>query len=72
VEEQIAIIYCGVKGLLLKVPIARIKNFEMDFLNKLREEHADLLQVLKSGKIGDDETATLEAVCKQVAPKYEL
>lgn len=71
VEEQIAIIYCGVKGLLLKVPIARIKNFEMDFLNTLREEHADLLQVLKSGKIGDDETATLEAVCKQIAPKYE-
>ena len=72
VEEQIAIIYCGVKGLLLKVPIPRIKNFEMDFLNRLREEHADLLQVLKSGKIGDDETATLEAVCKQIAPKYEL
>jgi F-type H+/Na+-transporting ATPase subunit alpha len=72
VEEQIAIIYCGVKGLLLKTPINRIKNFEIEFLHTLHEEHDDLLQVLKSGQIGDNETTTLEAVCKEVAKKYEL
>lgn len=71
VEEQIAIIYCGVKALLQKVPTARIKNFEADYINKLHEEHQDLLDLLKAGKIDNDIMARLEAVCKDVAANYE-
>ena len=37
VEEQIAILFCGVNGLLLKVPVNRIKDFETDYLQTLHE-----------------------------------
>merc|ERR1712224_646290 len=33
VENQIAIIYCGTKGLLNEIPIDKIKSFEEDFLS---------------------------------------
>ena len=72
VEEQIAIIYCGVKALLQKVPVNRISTFEAEYLNTLREGHQNLLNELKSGKINDELTAELEAVCAEVVKKYEL
>src|SRR5574344_922521 len=71
VEEQIAIIYCGVKALLQKVPTNRIKNFETEFLNTLRETKQSLLAELKSGKIDDKIMAELEQVCSEVVKKYE-
>ena len=72
VEEQIAIIYCGVKALLQKVPTSRISSFAAEYLNPLREGHQNLLNELKSGKINDELTAELEAVCAEVVKKYEL
>ena len=71
VEEQIAIIFCGVKGLLQKVPTNRIRNFETEYLQTMREGHQDVLETLKSGKIDDSIMQTLEAVCKEVCTKYE-
>ena len=71
VEDQIAIIYCGTKGLLQKVPLRSIADFQSEFLLKMREEHADVLQQLKEGKVDADITSCLEAVCAEVAKKYE-
>jgi F-type H+-transporting ATPase subunit alpha len=71
VEEQIAILYCGVKGLLLKVPVNRIRDFETDFLHTLHLEHQDILDTLKKGIIDDSVTEKLEKACKEVAFKYE-
>ena len=71
VEEQIAIIFCGVKGLLQKVPTNRIRNFETEYLQTMRESHQDVLNTLKSGKIDDSIMHTLEEVCKDVCRKYE-
>lgn len=72
VEDQIAIIYCGVKALLQNVPTSRISHFEREFLNYLHENKQQLLQELKSGKINDEITAELEAACAEVVKKYEL
>ena len=36
VEDQIAIIYCGVEGLLKDVPVNRVKDFEVAYLDYLR------------------------------------
>jgi len=70
VEEQIAIIYCGTKGLLGKVPIDQIKNFEGDFLSTMREHHAGILATLKAGKLTDEVTSTLEEVCADMVKRY--
>ncbi len=46
VEEQIAIIFCGVKGLLSDVPINQIQLFEKEFIQYMRNNHNDVLQGL--------------------------
>ncbi len=71
VEEQVAIIYCGVNGLLSRVPIDSVAEFEKLFIQYLRAKHqTDVLDVLRSGKIDDDVTAKLRAAAEEIAGKY--
>lgn len=70
VEDQIAILYCGTKGLLQKVPVNQIKKFEKDFLNMMNDQHKDVLGELKAGKLTDNATSTLEKVCADLASQY--
>ena len=71
VEEQVAVIYCGVNGLLEKVPLDKVAEFEKLFLQLLRAKHqADVLDVIKSGVINDDVTAKIKAVAAEIAGKY--
>ncbi|MFT4770346.1 MAG: F-type H+-transporting ATPase subunit alpha [Cryomorphaceae bacterium] len=70
VEKQVAIIYCGTKGLLNKVPVNRIKEFEEEFLHFMDEKHRDILDTLKSGKLTDEVTSTLEKVAADLSEKY--
>ncbi len=70
VEEQIAIIYCGTKGLLTKVPVNKVKEFEVEYLSFMRNKHRDVLDTLKAGKLTDEVTDTLERVCKEMTAKY--
>ncbi len=70
VEKQIAIIYCGTRGLLADVPLEKIKEFERDFLNSMELEHQDVLDELKQGKLTDNITETIESVVKDVSLKF--
>ena len=70
VEEQVAIIYCGVNGLLQKVPVEHVAEFEKLFVNYLRGNQEDVLDVLRQGKIDDDVTQKLTAVAREIASKY--
>ena len=70
VEEQAAIIYCGTNGLLMDVPVNRIKEFETEFLSFLHQKHQSVLDDLASGKLNDNITDTLNCVVKELTPKY--
>ena len=70
VEEQVAIIYLGTKGLLRKVPVNKIKEFEVEFLEYMRANKADTLAALKSGKLDKELTSTLESVAADLSGKY--
>jgi F-type H+-transporting ATPase subunit alpha len=70
VEKQIAIIYVGTQGLIQQVPVAKVKEFETEFLNFLEAKHSDVLVSLKAGKYTDEITATLSKVAKELAEKY--
>ena len=71
VENQIAIIYCGTKGLLQKIPIRRIADFEAEYLLNLSEKHASVLEKLQKGVFDDEISQILETVCKEISRKYE-
>jgi len=70
VEKQIAIIYCGTKGLLRDVPTNKVKEFEVDYLTLLEAKYKNVLEELRAGKFTDELTNTLETVAKEVSRKY--
>ncbi|MBN2668744.1 MAG: F0F1 ATP synthase subunit alpha [Bacteroidales bacterium] len=71
VEKQVAIIYCGTKGLLSSVPLNKVKDFERDFLQELELKHADTLSALAQGKYSDAETNVLDEVAKKIAATFK-
>ena len=71
VEKQIAIIFCGTRGLVKNVPIGSMKDFEVEFLHFMEVNHARVLQELKAGKLSDDDIKLMESAAKDVAKKYE-
>ncbi|PCJ81940.1 MAG: F0F1 ATP synthase subunit alpha [Bacteroidetes bacterium] len=70
VEEQVAMIYCGTKGLLKNVPLNKVKQFETEYLEYLKAKHADTLEALKNGKYSDAETSVLEAAAAEMTARY--
>jgi F-type H+/Na+-transporting ATPase subunit alpha len=72
VEQQVAIIYCGSKGLMNDVPVKKIRAFEEEFLSFMRNSHADVLADLKSGKIKDSAASTIEKVAADLSAKYKV
>ncbi len=71
VENQIAIIFCGTRGLLKDVPVEKVRDFEKEYIEFLELKHADILKVLKEGKINDEIMETLTKVAGELSAKYK-
>lgn len=71
VEKQVAIIYCGTKGLLKNVPVKSVIDFETEFLHFLESKHQEVLDNLKAGKLLDEDIKVLEKVAAEISRKYE-
>ena len=72
VGEQVAILFCGTKGLLANVPLDKVRDFQDMFLSTLRASHAeDVLGQLTQGKLTDEVIATLTKVAADVAAQYK-
>ncbi len=71
VEEQVAVVYCGVNGLLERVPLDKVAEFEKLFLQLLHAKHqADVLDQLKAGVLNAEIESKIKAVAAEVAGKY--
>ena len=70
VEKQVAIIYCGTKGLLSRIPVEKIREFQDDYLNSLEMNHNDTLTAIRNGKIDETVTTVLESVAKDISARY--
>ena len=70
IEHQVAIIYCGVKELLRNVPVAKVKEFESDFLELMELQYRPVLDQLRLGIMSDKETEVIEKVAAEVAERY--
>jgi len=71
VGEQVAILYCGVNGLMRQVPIDKVRQCQDQFLDKLRSSHPEVIETLASGKIDDTTVDTIEAVMADIAGTYK-
>lgn len=71
VENEVAVIYCGVHGLLENVPVDKVAEFEKQFLQLLEAKHAeDVLKPLREGKLTEDVETKLTAAAKDVAGRF--
>ncbi len=70
VENQVAIIHLGVKGLLKSIPVNQVRKFEVEYLDYLNAKHRDTLDALKAGKYTDAETSILEKVAADLSVNY--
>ena len=63
VEEEVAIIYCGVKNLLRKLKTTQVAEFQTRYLDLLNSTKKETMQSLKEGKY----TEEIETVLKNAA-----
>ena len=71
-EHQVAIIYCGTKGLLADVPTEKVSEFEKRFLELLELKHKEtVLNPLRDGVINDEITNIITEEAKLLANQYK-
>ncbi len=69
VEKQIAIVYCGTKGLLRRLNIKKVRQFEEEFLASLDENHKDTLEQLRQGTFNDEIAKIIENCAAQIVKR---
>jgi len=71
VEQQVAMIYLGTKGLLSDVPVNKVKEFEGLFLASLTERFPEALADFKAGKLTDTAIKTITDLAAEISLKYK-
>lgn len=67
VEEQVAVIYAGVRGHLDKVDPSKITSFEQEFLAHVRSSQQEVLTSIREKGMIDD---AAEAKLKEIVTKF--
>ncbi len=71
IEEQIFVIYAGVRGHLDKMDPAKITKFEQDFLKYFQAYNQDILKTIKEvGEISPELDEKLEAIVTEFLGSY--
>jgi len=70
VGEQVAIIYASINGILDKVDIAKVKEFDTEFIDLLKAVHPEVIPSLAAGKLDDSVTNIIKKVGRELATKY--
>ena len=72
VENEIAVIYCGVNGLLEDVALDQVHEFEEQFIQALKMKYQkEVLDELRKGLLTDDVQAKLTEVATEVAGRLK-
>lgn len=71
IEEQVAVIFCGVRGFLDKIDPSKITDFEKKFLEHVLATQRPLLDAIaKDGQLTPDSDAKMTAVVKEFMSTY--
>jgi len=71
IEEQVAVIYCGVRGFLDKIDPSKITDFEKKFMEHVKATQRPLLdQIAKDGHLSEASDKALNAVVKEFMANY--
>jgi len=71
IQEQVAVIYCGVRGFLDKIDPSKITDFEKKFMEHIKATQGPLLdQIAKDGHLSEASDKALNAVVKEFMANY--
>ncbi|KAM6975624.1 ATP synthase F(1) complex subunit alpha, mitochondrial [Tautogolabrus adspersus] len=72
IEEQVTVIYAGVRGHLDKMEPSKITKFEKAFLQHVLSQHQDLLKAIRTdGKISEASDAKLKQIVLNFLSSFE-
>ena len=71
VGEQIAILYCGVHGLLHDVPVEQVRDCQDQFLDAMRSSPHDVISSLADGQLTDEDIKAIEETMASIAGQYK-
>ena len=71
VGEQIAILYCGVKGLMKDIPVEQIRESQDLFLETMRNNRQAVLASLGAGELTDEAIKAIEEVMASISQQYK-
>jgi F-type H+-transporting ATPase subunit alpha len=71
VEKQIAILYLGVNNLMSSVPVNKVREFEIAYLDQLTSRFPDVLTSLKGKEITEEAANRMKEVASDVALAYK-
>ena len=72
VAEQVAILYCGTRGLLKSVPLGKVDDFQTSFLQIVRSSHQeDILDEIVKGNLSKEVCQAIEKVASEVSAQYQ-
>ncbi len=71
VEEQVVVIYAGTRGYLDAIPVAKVSEFEQEFLTLIRNEHKDVLDTIRTSKqLAPDTEQKLKNILETFAKRF--
>merc|ERR1711976_504023 len=71
IQEQVAVVYCGVRGFLDKIDPSKITDFEKKFLEHVKATQRPLLdQISKDGHLSEASDKALNQVVKDFIASY--
>jgi len=72
-EEQVCVIYAGVRGFLDKMVTSEIGKFEIQFLEHLRTNHKNVIEEIKTtGKLSPENDKNLKTILEAFLPASGL
>lgn len=73
VGEQVAILYCGTRGLMADIRVDQVIEFQKLFLSKMKADHQEVLDALGEGKVSTDAESVIRteasSICSMLAGK---
>ncbi|MGM9853186.1 MAG: F0F1 ATP synthase subunit alpha [Muribaculaceae bacterium] len=71
VADEVAVIYCGVNGLLQNVPLDKVADFEKQLVQLLHAKYNDSVLVpIAAGKLDDDIKSKLTEAASEISAQY--
>ena len=71
VEDEVAVIFCGTRGLLENVPLDKVAEFEKNFLQLMHAKYQADMDAIRAGKLEDETMAHLTAAAAEIADSYK-